>query len=162
MSGADERPFRGRAFLHEYRDQEDPDGKILEQIMTAPMIVTHWINFQYYASTVDNDRLGSGDKTIHNVVGGAGVVCGNEADLRVGLPLQSVHDGTRFVHEPLRLTAVIAAAPESIDRVIAGHEPLRQLVENEWIDLYAWDRAADRFVRRGIGRGVWLEEEASS
>ena len=48
----------GRAFLHDYRFEDDPDFAILELIMTAPMVVTHWINLQYYASTVDNLRYG--------------------------------------------------------------------------------------------------------
>src|SRR5262249_20074994 len=50
----------GRAFLHDYRFDEDNGFAILEMIMTGPLIVTHWINFQYYASTVDNRRYGSG------------------------------------------------------------------------------------------------------
>jgi len=37
--------------------------------MTAPMLVTHWINWQYHASTCDPVRLGSGNKLLHNVVG---------------------------------------------------------------------------------------------
>lgn len=151
--------LEGRCFLHDYSADGDPDGSTLASILTAPLVVASWINLQYYASTVDNERLGAGDKTIHNVVGRAGVVCGNEADLRVGLPLQSVHDGERFVHEPLRLTGLIAAAPEAIDAVIASSDTLRELVENEWIDLYAWDRDADRFTRRGVHRGVWIEAE---
>jgi uncharacterized protein YbcC (UPF0753/DUF2309 family) len=39
----------GRAFLHDYRVDEDKDFAILEAIMTGPMVVTHWINFQYLA-----------------------------------------------------------------------------------------------------------------
>ena len=47
----------GRSFLHDYRWQDDDGFAVLEGLMTAPMIVTHWINMQYYASTVDNLRL---------------------------------------------------------------------------------------------------------
>jgi len=58
------------------------------------MIVTHWINFQYYASVTDNNVYGCGDKTLHNVVAGhLGVFEGNGGDLRVGLPMQSLHNG---------------------------------------------------------------------
>ena len=78
--------FGGRAFLHDYRADDDADGSILEAIMTGPVVVGHWINFQYYASTVDNARYGSGDKVLHNIVGGhLGVFEGNGGDLRIGL-----------------------------------------------------------------------------
>jgi uncharacterized protein YbcC (UPF0753/DUF2309 family) len=126
----------GRSFLHEYRHDEDDDGSVLELIMTAPMVVTHWINFQYWASTVDNLRFGSGNKLLHNVVGGhLGVFEGNGGDLRIGLPLQSVHDGTRFVHTPRRLSVFIEAPRAAIDAVLARHAHLRALVENGWLHL---------------------------
>lgn len=126
----------GRSFLHEYRHDEDDDGSVLELIMTAPMVVTHWINFQYWASTVDNVRFGSGNKLLHNVVGGhLGVFEGNGGDLRIGLPLQSVHDGTRFVHTPRRLSVFIEAPRAAIDAVLARHAHLQALVENGWILL---------------------------
>ena len=41
----------GRGFLHDYRWRQDEGFNVLELIMTAPMVVTHWINMQYYAST---------------------------------------------------------------------------------------------------------------
>ena len=59
----------GRSFLHSYDYRNDPEFAVLEQIMTAPMVVAHWINMQYYASTVDPIHFGSGNKTVHNVVG---------------------------------------------------------------------------------------------
>lgn len=62
--------LEGRSFLHDYQWQRDPSFGVLELIMTAPMVVTNWINLQYHASTVDNPRYGSGDKVLHNVVGG--------------------------------------------------------------------------------------------
>ena len=80
----------------------DPDFGVLELIMTAPMVVTNWINLQYHASTVDNRRYGSGNKVLHNVVGGhLGVFEGNGGDLRIGLPMQSLHDGRALrAHAP--------------------------------------------------------------
>ncbi|WP_150326401.1 putative inorganic carbon transporter subunit DabA, partial [Enterobacter hormaechei] len=95
--------LQGRSFLHDYDAQRDPDGSLLEALMTAPMLVTHWINWQYHASTCAPTRLGSGNKVLHNVVGGhIGVFEGNGGDLRIGLSQQSVHDGKRWLHEPLR------------------------------------------------------------
>ncbi|MGC7986095.1 putative inorganic carbon transporter subunit DabA, partial [Salmonella enterica] len=35
----------GRCFLHDYEASEDRDGSVLELLMTAPMLVTHWINW---------------------------------------------------------------------------------------------------------------------
>jgi uncharacterized protein YbcC (UPF0753/DUF2309 family) len=132
--------LQGRAFLHEYRHQEDEGYTILELIMTAPMVVTHWINFQYYASTVDNVRYGSGNKVLHNVVGGhLGVFEGNGGDLRIGLPLQSLHDGERWVHTPLRLSVFIEAPREAIDAVLRKHARVRDLVANGWLSLFQID-----------------------
>lgn len=128
--------LQGRTFLHEYDPQKDSKGGLLTQIMTAPMIVTNWINLQYYASTVDNPRYGSGNKTLHNVVGGnIGVFEGNGGDLRTGLAMQSVHDGQDWVHEPLRLTVVIDAPAQRIEAVIREHEMVRDLVDHQWLYL---------------------------
>jgi uncharacterized protein YbcC (UPF0753/DUF2309 family) len=93
---------------------------VLELIMTAPMVVTHWINMQYNASVIDNERYGSGNKVLHNVVGGnLGVFEGNGGDLRIGLPLQSLHDGERWMHDPLRLSVYIDAPAEAIADIAA-------------------------------------------
>jgi uncharacterized protein YbcC (UPF0753/DUF2309 family) len=143
----------GRAFLHEYRHEDDGDGTILEAIMTAPMVVTHWINFQYYASTVDNKRYGSGNKVLHNVVGGhLGVFEGNGGDLRIGLPLQSLHDGGRWVHTPLRLSVFIEAPRTSIEAVLKKHDKIRALVEGEWLWLFQIEPATGGVSARLNGR----------
>jgi hypothetical protein len=127
----------GRTFLHDYQWQLDPHCSTLELIMTAPMLVTNWINMQYYASTVDNERYGSGNKVLHNVVGGRiGVFEGNGGDLRIGLPLQSLHDGEVLRHTPLRLSVFIEAPQANIAMVIAKHEIVRQLLDHEWLYLF--------------------------
>ena len=147
----------GRAFLHEYRHQEDEGFGVLELIMTAPMLVTHWINFQYYASTVDNARYGSGNKVLHNVVGGhLGVFEGNSGDLRIGLPMQSIHDGARWMHTPLRLSVFIEAPRSAIDGIVAKHDNVRALVTNGWLSLFQLDEAeAAIYALRG---GRWIFE----
>ena len=130
----------GRSFLHDYFWQRDPGFKVLELIMTAPMVVTNWISMQYYASVVDNLRYGSGNKVLHNVVGGRiGVFEGNGGDLRIGLPLQSVHDGENWRHTPLRLSVFIQAPQEPMDRIIAAHTTVRHLIDNEWLHLFRLD-----------------------
>lgn len=146
--------LEGRAFLHEYRSEDDADHAILEAIMTGPMVVAHWINFQYYASTVDNARYGCGNKVLHNIVGGhLGVFEGNGGDLRIGMSLQSLHDGERWMHAPLRLGVFIEASRQAIDRIIEKHPKLAELVDNEWLHLFQLD-ATERvvFARR---KGGW-------
>lgn len=145
----------GRVFLHDYHFADDDGFRILELIMTAPMIVTNWINLQYYASTVDNERYGSGNKVLHNVVGGhLGVFEGNGGDLRIGLPMQSVHDGERFRHTPLRLSVFIDAPQAAIDSVIAKHALVRQLVDNGWLHLFQLDGALVSQRRAGAWHAV--------
>jgi len=115
---------------------------VLELIMTAPMVVTNWISLQYYASVVDNLRYGSGNKVLHNVVGGnVGVFEGNGGDLRIGLPMQSLHDGERWRHTPQRLSVFIQAPQEPMDRIIEAHTTVRHLVDNEWLHLFRLDDA---------------------
>lgn len=143
----------GRAFLHNYDWQMDEGFSTLELIMSAPMVVASWINLQYYGSTVNNRAFGSGNKTLHNVVGALGVLEGNGGDLRTGLPWQSVHDGKALVHEPLRLSVVIEAPMDAINAVIAKHPMVRDLVDNRWLHLFAIDPGHG--VQRYWGRGTW-------
>ncbi|XOV91244.1 MAG: YbcC family protein [Bacteroidota bacterium] len=131
--------LQGRSFLHSYDWTKDKDFKVLEQIMTAPMVVSSWINLQYYASAVDNKNLGSGNKTLHNVTSGIGVIEGAVGDIRTGLPWQSVHDGNDYQHDPNRLTVIIEAPIEAINNVLKKHESLTNLFDNGWIYLMAMD-----------------------
>ena len=144
----------GRVFLHAYDWRADDGFATLELIMSAPLVVASWINLQYYGSTVDNAAFGAGDKVLHNVVGTLGVLEGNGGDLKAGLPLQSLHDGRRFVHEPLRLTTVLTAPTNAIDAVLAKHPSVSALVDHGWLHLFA---QADSGVlwRRVRGEARW-------
>ena len=144
----------GRAFLHSYDWKADEGFGILELIMTAPMVVASWISLQYYGSTVDNRLFGSGNKTLHNVVGRVGVLEGTGGDLRTGLPWQSVHDGTRYQHEPVRLNVMIEAPTEAINVVISRHDDVRELVDNKWIHLMGMDDLG-RVAHRYAGQLRW-------
>ncbi|MGK0741997.1 DUF2309 domain-containing protein [Leucobacter sp. Z1108] len=126
-----------RVFLHSYRTEMDPGGTGLETILTAPMIVAQWINHQYYFSTLNPDLLSAGTKTIHNAIGGIGVLAGHSGDLRRGLPWQSVAVGDNYLHEPLRLSVIIQAPLERIGDIISGNQVLRDLFDNDWITLTA-------------------------
>lgn len=150
--------LEGRSFLHDYDASLDADGSVLELLMTAPMLVTHWINWQYHASTCDPARLGSGNKLLHNVVGGnIGVFEGNGGDLRIGLSQQSLHDGERWIHEPLRLTVVIDAPRDRIDQVIGKHAVVQQLLHNGWLHLWRFDDEQLQRYQSGAWHPLQLE-----
>lgn len=137
--------FEGRTFLHSYDPRQDPTGKYLEIIMTAPMIVANWINMEHYFSTVDPVVYGSGSKVYHNVVGRVGVMYGSQSDLCIGLPVQTVLDVETPYHEPMRLFVIIEAPMERISTIISRHDVLKRLVGNQWINLVALDPVTMEF-----------------
>jgi uncharacterized protein YbcC (UPF0753/DUF2309 family) len=145
----------GRVFLHDYDWHLDTDNTVLELILTAPVVVASWINLQYYGSTVNPSCFGSGNKVLHNVVGTLGVCLGNGGDLQTGLPWQSVHDGTRWMHEPVRLHVVVEAPTERIEAILQKHPSVRALVDNGWILITALGSAS--LQRRDYG-GVWVPQ----
>ena len=145
----------GRAFLHSYEAERDDGHRTLELIMTAPMVVANWINLQYFGSTVNNAAFGSGNKVLHNIVGQLGVLEGNAGDLRVGLPWQSVHDGTRLVHEPVRLNVFIAAPESAMDEIMQRQPSVRDLVVNGWVMLHSLGDHGTT-IRRCVSPGVWI------
>jgi uncharacterized protein len=137
----------GRSFLHSYDHASDQDGKLLEIIMTAPLIVAQWINLEYYFSTVDSEVYGSGSKIYHNVTGGIGVMTGNQSDLRMGLPLQTVMNGSQPYHEPLRLTALIEAPRARVDAILARQPFLKNLFDRKWLRLIVLEPADRKWYR---------------
>ncbi len=146
--------LEGRAFLHDYQWQQDEGFGVLELIMTAPVVVASWISLQYYGSSVAPHVFGGGNKLIHNVTGGIGVVEGNGGTLRAGLPWQSVHDGSDLVHEPLRLSVCIEAPVEAMTAILERHEGVRALFDNRWLHLFALN-AAGELAWRYTGNLQW-------
>ncbi|WP_439611771.1 YbcC family protein [Reyranella sp.] len=140
------RSLGGSAFLHDYDWQQDVGFGVLELILTAPVVVASWISLQYYGSTVAPGPFGGGNKLLHNVTGGIGVVEGNGGLLRAGLPWQSVHDGEAPAHQPLRLSVCLEAPREAIADVLARHGAVRELFDKGWLNLFALD---------GDGRMAW-------
>jgi len=132
-------PLKGRAFLHSYDYRVDPRRRLLESILTGPLVVGQWINMEHYFSTVDNERFGSGSKVYHNVAGRFGVMTGNLSDLRTGLPSQTVLKQGRPWHQPIRLVTVIEAPFEHAWRSIEEVATIKQLVRNGWIRLMIID-----------------------
>lgn len=155
-------PLDGRVFLHSYDADADVDGTALETILTAPMVVAHWINAQYYFSTVDPDLYGAGDKTLHNPVSGIGVLVGTGGDLRGGLPRQSVMVGDRREHEPLRLLVIAQAPRTRIDEVVARNPILRHLFDGAWVRLTARDRVDGPWHHWTPGQGWQLDSDQSN
>lgn len=133
------RSLEGQAFLHDYVWRKDRDFKVLELILTAPVVVASWISLQYFGSSVAPSLFGAGNKLLHNVVGGIGVLEGNGGNLRAGLPWQSVHDGEDFVHAPLRLTVAVEAPKEAITDILRRQPQVRALFDNSWLHLFALD-----------------------
>jgi uncharacterized protein len=162
--------LEGRSFLHSYDWREDKEFAVLELIMTAPMVVASWISLQYYGSTVDNTSLGAGNKVLHNVTAGIGVLEGYSGDIRVGLPWQSVHDGEKFQHDPVKLNVIIEAPVQAMNAILEKHESIRNLCNNGWLHLWAmdgegivshrytgnltWEKAMHRDVFGTIGTGA--------
>ena len=128
--------LEGNCFLHSYQWELDNSGAALEGIMQGPMTVTQWINNHYYFATVDNDKFGAGSKITHNVCGKFGVQQGNGGDLKFGLPLQSVKSSdTENYHKPLRLSVLIQAPTDRIEKILFNNPKLQSLLDNEWIYL---------------------------
>lgn len=134
----------GTAFLHSYEPDLDPDGSVLAAVMAGPVVVTQWINAQYFASSSAPGLLGSGDKTTHNAVGGIGVLTGAHGDLRTGLPWQAVADrdpeadaadSSVLRHLPARHLVVVAAPRSRVQEMLRGHRGLRDAVAHGWVQL---------------------------
>ncbi|AOS98404.1 hypothetical protein AUP74_03038 [Microbulbifer aggregans] len=145
----------GRVFLHDYDWEADSGYRQLETLLTAPMLVTHWINMQYNASVTDPQRYGSGNKILHNLVDNLGVLEGQGGDLRIGLSLQAVNDGKNWQHRPQRLCVVVAAPAEPLRALVSKHGVVRQLVDNHWLTLLRLDEDGNLFR---LYRGEFRQE----
>ncbi|KKC34366.1 YbcC family protein [Devosia psychrophila] len=148
--------LEGQAFLHDYDWKQDGSFGVLELILTAPVVVASWISLQYYGSTVAPEVFGGGNKLLHNVTGGIGVVEGNGGLLRAGLPWQSVHDGEEYAHEPLRLSVCIEAPCQAMSDVLSRHDNVRALFDNGWLHLFALEETG-RMAWRYAGNLEWTE-----
>jgi uncharacterized protein YbcC (UPF0753/DUF2309 family) len=146
----------GRSFLHSYDWRTDDDGSALEAIMAGPMVVTQWINTQYYFATVDTAAYGSGSKVTHNPVGNIGVYQGNGGDLMTGLPAQSLKSGDdELYHQPLRLSTVIHAPVDRVTEILADHDTVAELLDNNWLSLTVVDPTQDDQAFHYTGELDW-------
>ncbi|MCE0505399.1 DUF2309 domain-containing protein [Roseivivax sp. GX 12232] len=133
------RDLGGQVFLHDYDASQDPEAQVLELILSAPVVVASWIALQYHGSSVAPETFGAGNKLLHNVVGGIGVLEGNGGALRAGLPRQSLHDGSQLRHGPSRLQVVVEAPQSALTAVLERQPQVRALFDNGWLSLIAMD-----------------------
>jgi uncharacterized protein len=121
-----------RAFLQSYDCGQDPEGKVLEQVLGPLPGVCGGINLEYYFSRMDIEKMGAGTKLPHNVTGLIGVTNSSDGDLRTGLPLQMIEN-----HDPVRLLMMIEHKPEVILRIIKSSQSMYDWFDKGWIHLVA-------------------------
>ncbi|MCA9052398.1 MAG: DUF2309 domain-containing protein [Planctomycetaceae bacterium] len=124
-----------RSFLASYDPtQDDERGTILEGILRPVIPVCGGISLEYYFSTIDVEGYGCGSKLPHNIASLLGVMSGAQSDLRPGLSAQMVE-----IHEPLRILFIVESTPEILKRIVRENEPIRLLVDGNWVQLAAFD-----------------------
>jgi uncharacterized protein len=123
-----------RGFLISYNPFEDPDGTIIERLLLANGPVGAGISLEYYFSTVDNERYGSGSKITHNVSGLFGVMDGTTSDLRTGLPREMIE-----IHEAMRLQVIVESSTETLTKIYQRQPAIQELVGNGWLLLCSID-----------------------
>lgn len=123
-----------RAFLVSYDATLDPTNQGLARVLGAVIPVCGGISLEYYFSTVDNERYGSGTKLPHNISGLVGVMNGYQGDLRTGLPVQTVE-----IHEPVRILFVVESTPDRVLATIRENPELSQFLFNQWIRMATMD-----------------------
>lgn len=137
-------PLFNRFFLHSYDYKEDPNGDILTNILSGPLVVGEWINMEHYFSTVDNEVYGAGSKIYHNIVSKVGVFFGNYSDLRIGLPEQTVNLEDKAYHEPIRLITFVEAPLEIVRKAMQKSSLSNSLIKNEWVRFLVIDYSKNK------------------
>ncbi|MCB1758295.1 MAG: DUF2309 domain-containing protein [Gammaproteobacteria bacterium] len=140
--------FDRRVFLISYDHNTDPGGEVLERLLLANAPVGAGISLEYYFSTVDNERYGSGSKVTHNITGMFGVMDGTASDLRTGLPRQMIE-----IHEAMRLQLVIEARPQLVAEIYTRQPELRELIGNGWLLLSVVDPGSGEIKLFDPGQG---------
>lgn len=148
-----------QVFLHEYNPTDDPDDSTLETILTAPVIVASWINAMYNFAAFSPLQYGAGTKLSHNVTASTGVVWGPRGDIRQSLPREAVAYRNTLMHEPRRLLVVVRASRSSVDRVVARHAQLVDLLTHRWLALTVIED--DGTLWRRETDGSWTEHHVA-
>jgi uncharacterized protein len=157
--------FDRRVFLISYDATQDPEGKILENILLAVAPVGAGINLEYYFSTVNNERFGCGTKLAHNITGFFGIMDGTSSDLRTGLPQQMVE-----IHEAMRLQLLVEAKTSVLERIYNDQASVRELVAGGWLhlsakdpdnnDIYVFERSVGFILWQGAAHDLAIHEKS--
>jgi uncharacterized protein YbcC (UPF0753/DUF2309 family) len=142
-----------RAYLQSYDPDQDPDGAILQEIMSAFIPVVRGISLDYYFSYVDSGItgiFGAGTKALHNVVGLIGVMQGAGGDLKPGLPFQ----GVAPLHEPMRPHIIVQSRLAKVASIVEQNKALENLFRHQWAYLIVWDPEAGEFLAY-LPDGTW-------
>ncbi len=144
-----------RPFLISYDATQDPEGKLLENILLTVGPVGAGINLEYYFSTINNERFGCGTKIPHNITGMFGVMEGASSDIRTGLPKQMVE-----IHESIRLQILVEASTAVLGEIYGRQESIQELVGGGWVLLSAIDPESGKIsvFERGVGFVPWEPE----
>jgi hypothetical protein len=150
--------LNNRFFMHSYDWKIDNDNAdILTRIFDGPLIVGEWINLEHYFSTVDNHVYGAGSKVYHNIVSKVGVFSGNYGDLKIGLPVQSVHLEGEAYHEPIRLLTFMEAPLEKVLKAVEN-SIAKPFIINEWIRPVIIDTEAKKVYSYENGKFDVIKE----
>jgi uncharacterized protein YbcC (UPF0753/DUF2309 family) len=136
-----------RTFLTSYDPtQDDAQHTILARVLGPAIPVCAGINLEYLFSYVDPTGYGCGSKLPHNITSLLGVMDGAASDLRTGLPWQMVE-----IHEPVRILFIVETTPEAMLSIASRNPVIKQLVENDWIQLAVLDPNSPKIqvYRRG-------------
>lgn len=133
-----------RAFLVSYDPERDRDGATLREVLEAVTPVLVGISLEYFFGYVDPTGYGCGTKLPHNITGLLGVMDGAQSDLRTGLPWQMLE-----IHEPVRLSLVVEAEPDTLFRVTEQVPYLSRLVRGGWLFLAALHPREQRLFEIG-------------
>jgi uncharacterized protein YbcC (UPF0753/DUF2309 family) len=154
-----ENDLEAHSVLCSYDHNHDPEGIVLENIMTAPMIFALCRNMQSYASAVDNHQSGSSMKSLQNVLVDIGILSGTDGAITTDSPGQSLQAGSRFDHKPIRLHVVIAAPRYLIEKIISKHQNIMNLLSGNWMHLVSLDEEqAFEYSSDGTWKKIVLPE----
>ena len=149
--------LQGRAFLHSYAWDQDPEGDILQNILNGPMIMAQGINLHYLFLTLAPHIFGAGSQTTINITGKLGAMQGNAGDLRWGMPFQNVFGPrTQALHSSRILTVAVLAPIDLLRSVIDKEPKLQNAIKHRWLHMICRDPQTSRCWQANLELN-WIE-----